>query len=184
MKQADINSLKIDLTNVANGATNAIRRLDHILETEKPVTTNEASCSMTLTRTAYISDKLNPEEPTICCKAGTTTYNFSPEQYNHIVVMMGGSYRDVKGKVIEKLIKDGECLVDRRDAIHAEEILEHIKIEPTPGSVGCYTYTFDLTSFLASDYFQNTLKECLHHLNKTVNESTMQFNELSLLKKS
>lgn len=175
VEKLDIQKIKDDLSAIFNKSIDLriqLTNLENKVETAfNQPTTNEA-----------LKKALDIDPDKICCKDGNTTREFSPEQYNHILGMMGGSYRDVKGKVIEKLIKDGQCFVNHKDVSITPEVLQYIKIELDPNSVGCYKYTFSLENFLATPYFQNTLKLQLEHLRKTIFESTRQFNELAYLK--
>lgn len=188
MSQAyDINRLTSDLTEVSEVLFNIIRNLAEMQEAEKPATTNNPIMSALAddsTRNKS-NDPLDFDPSIVCCSSGNTTYNFSQEQYNHILGMLGGSFLDKVSQIMKILIRDGKCVVDYIDVVSIEQRTEYgISVEPTPGSVGCYTYTFDLTKFLASAYFQSTLRLHLESLSKTIMESTRQFNELSILQKS
>ena len=182
MNQEEFKRLKTELGQIANKAIDLRWQLG-ILEAEA-----DKALSQSLTDDSTkacmkpIKEMPTPEKDKICCVSGPMTYEFSQEQYNYILSMMGGSFGGNTGKVIEKLIKDGQCFVNHKDVSITPEVLQYIKIELDPNSVGCYKYTFNLENFLATPYFQNKLKYQLDYLQKTILESTRIFNELAYLK--
>jgi hypothetical protein len=62
------------------------------------------------------------------------------------------------GAVAEKLLTKGKCIVAGTKCIWVGGIGNYIKTKEAEEAVDCLEYTFDLNSFLKSNYFKEELK--------------------------
>lgn len=85
--------------------------------------------------------------------------------------------------IAEKLLSAGQCIVAGEDRIWNGGIGNFIKVDPAKDSYKCSVYTFDLESFLSSEWFEQAKDFEILTLNAKIEISKSKLEDISKLNK-
>jgi hypothetical protein len=96
------------------------------------------------------------------------------------------TFFNVNGKIdiraiSKQLITDGSCIIGGERIYWYGETSGYIKSENHHGQFNCFTYTFDLEGFLASNLFIQEKGRKLKKLQDEMGKTLEEFNEIQLL---
>lgn len=77
-----------------------------------------------------------------------------------------------------RLIIDGRCIVANNDSVWRGGIGNYIKVKPFEPSVDCFEYTFDLQSFLKSQWFKSTITPKIESIKTDIDLANKKLKEI------
>jgi len=80
-----------------------------------------------------------------------------------------------------ELLTKGKCIVAGTDQLWLAGIGNFINTENAPDAIGCSLLTFDLESFLQTNFYKSIETEYLANLLEEVNAITHKYNDLKSL---
>jgi len=84
-------------------------------------------------------------------------------------------------EIATKLLKNDYCIVAGTINIWKGGVGNFVKVTPSDDFFGCVKYTFDLKSFLSSNYFKDVIESKLIDVKEEIENKKNEFNDLEAL---
>ena len=103
-------------------------------------------------------------------------------QINYILAFFSTNNNRIDSRnIARRLVTDGSCIVGGDRIIWYGSSSTFIRTDSPNGQYNCFTYTFDLEGFLASDTFAQEKTKQLKMLQDQMGKTLEEFNQIQLL---